>query len=902
MQDAIALAADTLQGSPKPEDLEPLNFTQFVRESWPILEPGRDFLNNWSVEAIIDHLSAVAYGDIKKLVINVPPGSMKSLLTCVMLPAWIWGEVNPGFRMIFSSYANALAVRDSTKCRRLIKNPWYQRRYGHVFQILRDEDTKSKYENNRTGFRQCTSPKALGTGIRADLIVTDDPIKATEAASEKKRQFAVDWWNTEMSNRGSDRDARFIVIMQRLHEFDVAGSCIEQGYELLKIPQEYEPSNTIVTCLGWKDPRTEDGELMWPERFDEEFVESQQLVLGDYAYSGQHQQRPTPAEGGIIKRVYLEERYDFHNPPPFEAVMVTADTAQKPGVLNAYSVFLALGITQNKYYLIDVYRKKVDQPTLVEDFYNFCNKHKPSVALVEDKSSGAGLIQYAQKETRISVIPVKPEKDKETRLINESPALAARKLLLPMQGQTPWLFDLIDELTTAPNGEYMDQCFPPKTKIPVIDMDLNYNCCSPCQKSTMSLRNIENIQVGDKVFTHNGQWKKVLRSIENEFDGELLKVKPQGWLPVSMTPEHPVLCIRGSYYPSRTEKGKGEPEWIRASDLKLGDCVLEAIDKRVINVKKIDLAEITYRGGKHAQKLYQVTDKSIGFAGKRKIPRHINVDGDFCRLVGYFISEGSLGKRSIRFSFHTKETEYLEDVRDIVRNVFGIETCDVIQGNCHTLSFTSVILRTFLEQFGLNSLERNVPDWMSTLPKNLQIELLKGIFRGDGCITKNASDIEIYSYSTSSLKLVHDLKRIFYRLGIVPTLSVSRKNGCYQEIMGREKKVFSSPLYILKIAGQYASEMAEILGDKNIRLNIKQNRVGSKIEGGFVCRRIAKIELEPYTGTVYNLEVEEDNSYHTDSFVVHNCDALSQLLEYLRMTWQPKTGAALLRGKKKASN
>jgi predicted phage terminase large subunit-like protein len=842
MQDAIALAADTLQGPPKPEDLEPLSFTQFVRESWPILEPGRDFLNNWSVEAIIDHLIALVYGDIKKLVINVPPGSMKSLLTCVMLPAWIWGEVNPGFRMIFSSYANSLAVRDSTKCRRLIKSPWYQRRYGHVFQILKDEDTKSKYENNRTGFRQCTSPKALGTGIRGDLVAClpynelistdagllkigeivekeltpkvkgfdhatgkvvwaeilnhqknpfrpltqiktdrrqleltddhevyvlgkgyvcaasivigdliitehekqtrnpnlprmqagifystqqdfsilhlpvllqqqarssndllfclwnqvlsfsrarskkccelllqsllrqdklrksqfslsirenrdylhslpktifretwnswpskdllirlscpcskdtgagtsnlsllqsivfcserqknrllfpklcqqgswpqndgkwqqqlcawglrwrvsnffpqstcqvnsvqgqgglpnlwhdrsptwfqtlfsphqlhqegrstresdqsvpflsrrnaweskqsnplaieivravnrsqrvesctyniatstknyfashilihncDDPIKTTEAASEKKRQFAVDWWNTEMSNRGSDRDARFLVIMQRLHEFDVAGACIEQGYELLKIPQEYEPKNTIVTCLGWKDPRTQDGELMWPERFDEAFVESQQLVLGDYAYSGQHQQRPTPAEGGIIKRAYLEERYDYHNPPPFEAVMVTADTAQKPGVLNAYSVFLALGITQNKYYLIDVYRKKVDQPTLVEDFYNFCNKHKPSVALVEDKSSGAGLIQYAQKETRISVIPVKPEKDKETRLINESPALAARKLLLPMQGQTPWLFDLIDELTTAPNGEYMDQC------------------------------------------------------------------------------------------------------------------------------------------------------------------------------------------------------------------------------------------------------------------------------------------------------------------------------------------------------------------------------------------------------------------------------------------------------------
>jgi predicted phage terminase large subunit-like protein len=458
VNDALSVAADSLEGPPKPEGLEPLDFKHFVFQAWPILEPGRLFQSNWSIDAIIDHLSALAYGDIKKLVINVPPGAMKSLLSSVMLPAWIWGEVNPSFRMVFSSYANALAIRDSTKCRRLIKSAWYQRRYAHGFQILKDEDTKSKFENDRTGFRQCTSPKALGTGIRGDLIATDDPMKATEAGSEKKRQLAVDWWNTEMSNRGSDRDARFLVIMQRLHEFDVAGSCIGQGYELLKIPQEYEPKNTIVTCLGWKDPRTEDGELMWPERFDEAFVESQQLVLGDYAYSGQHQQRPTPAEGGIIKRAYLDDRYDYQNPPPFETIMVSADTAQKPGVLNAYSVFLAVGITQNKYYLVDVYRKKVDQPSLVEDFYNFCNKHKPSVALIEDKSSGSGLIQYAQKETRISVVPIKPVQDKETRLINESPALAARKLLLPMQGQTPWLFDLIDELTTAPNGEYMDQC------------------------------------------------------------------------------------------------------------------------------------------------------------------------------------------------------------------------------------------------------------------------------------------------------------------------------------------------------------------------------------------------------------------------------------------------------------
>jgi predicted phage terminase large subunit-like protein len=454
----IAQASDALLGPPKPDDIEPLDFKAFVEGCWHLLEPGREFQDNWSVNAIVDHLSAVAYGDIKKLVINVPPGSMKSLLTAVMFPAWAWGEVDPTLRWLFSSYASALAIRDSTKCRRLIKSPWYQARYGHQYQILKDEDTKTKFENNRTGFRQCTSPKGTGTGNRADCIITDDPIKVTEGSSEKKRQAAVDWWNTEMSNRGSDRNARFVVIMQRIHEFDVAGSCIEQGYELLKIPQEYEPSKAVITCLKWEDPRKIDGELMWPERFDEEFIESQQIQLGAYSYSGQHQQRPTPAEGGIIKREYLEERFDIDVPPEFEAIAVTVDTAEKPGVDNAYSVFLVFGVTRDKYYLMDVYRKKVDAPTLKTDFYDLCAKWKPNFALIEDKSSGAGLIQYGQKETRINIIPIKPEGQKEIRLINESPSFHARKVVIPKQGQRSWVFDYLDELTSAPNGQYMDQC------------------------------------------------------------------------------------------------------------------------------------------------------------------------------------------------------------------------------------------------------------------------------------------------------------------------------------------------------------------------------------------------------------------------------------------------------------
>jgi predicted phage terminase large subunit-like protein len=453
----IITAADYLKGPPKP-DFAPLSLKEFVISAWHVLEPARAFVPNWTMDAICEHLEAVTRGKIINLVINVPPGSTKSLTTAVMWPAWEWAEVNPSSRWLVATYEASLALRDSVKCRRVIGSRWYQERYGHRFKILPDEDNKKKFENDKTGFRQCLTPRGSGTGNRADYILCDDPHKVTEALSDKKRQFALDWWNTEMSNRGSDRMSRFVIIMQRVHEFDVAGACIEQGYELLRIPQEFEPQSSILTSIGWEDPRKTDGELMWPARFDHEYLETQRLKLGPYGYSGQHQQRPTPSEGGIIKRAYLDVRFDIDSPPKFDAIAVSVDTAEKPGIDNAYSVFLVFGITVNAYYLMDVYRKKVDAPTLKADFYDLCTKWKPNTVLIEDKSSGTGLIQYAQKETRLNVIPIKPEKDKIVRLIVESDTFAAHKVVIPQQGQRAWVFDYVDELTSAPNGQFMDCC------------------------------------------------------------------------------------------------------------------------------------------------------------------------------------------------------------------------------------------------------------------------------------------------------------------------------------------------------------------------------------------------------------------------------------------------------------
>ena len=285
-----------------------LDLGAYIEAAWHVVEPKREFVPGWHIDAIVEHLEAITAGEIRNLLINVPPRHSKSLNASVFWPTWIW-TTRPEFQWLFTAYAQSLSTRDSLKCRRLIQGSWYQARWGHVFRLTGDQNLKTRFDNDRTGYRLATSVEGSATGEGGDAIVCDDPHNIKEAESDLKRGAVLTWWDEVMSTRLNDpKTGAKVIIMQRSHENDLAGHILEQGgYEHLCIPTEYELPG-CVTGIGWEDPRHEEGELLWPERFTGSVIEDLKGPggLGPYAYAAQHQQQPTARKGGLFERGWFE--------------------------------------------------------------------------------------------------------------------------------------------------------------------------------------------------------------------------------------------------------------------------------------------------------------------------------------------------------------------------------------------------------------------------------------------------------------------------------------------------------------------------------------------------------------------------------------------------------------------
>jgi hypothetical protein len=204
-------------------ELATRSLAEFVRQAWLVIEPSTPFVPGWHIDAIIEHLEAVTYGQIRNLLINVPPRHMKSLLVSVFWPAWEWIRW-PERRWLFSSYGAQLSIRDSVKCRRLIESPWYQSRWAGRFALTSDQNTKGRFDNDRSGYRLSTSVGGAATGEGGDRVVCDDPHNVQEAESDSVRKATLDWWDVTMSTRVNDpKTAAMLVIMQRCHEQDLSG-------------------------------------------------------------------------------------------------------------------------------------------------------------------------------------------------------------------------------------------------------------------------------------------------------------------------------------------------------------------------------------------------------------------------------------------------------------------------------------------------------------------------------------------------------------------------------------------------------------------------------------------------------------------------------------------------------
>ena len=313
-----------------------LDFSTYI---WPVVEPAIPFVKGWVIEAICEHLEACAYGQIRRLLINVPPGFTKSLLTDVFFPAWIWGPQNkPHTRFLCAAYSEHLTVRDNMRCRSIIISDRYQRLWKDRFKVATDQFTKIKFANDKTGWKLATSVGGIGTGERADFVIVDDPNNPMEMESEVVRQSTKMWFTEVLPDRLNNQAlSAIIVIQQRTHEEDVSGIAIarEMGYTHLMVPMFHDTGRHCVTVLGydekgeevtWEDPRTEEDELAWPERFSFNIVKELERDKGEYAFASQYQQIPMPRGGSIIKSDYWQA-WKEKSFPGLEYILASLDTA-----------------------------------------------------------------------------------------------------------------------------------------------------------------------------------------------------------------------------------------------------------------------------------------------------------------------------------------------------------------------------------------------------------------------------------------------------------------------------------------------------------------------------------------------------------------------------------------------
>jgi len=468
---------------------------QFLCEGWRHIDSS-PFTHGWPIEAVAEHLQAVSDGELRRLIINIPPRCAKSSLTSVAFPAWVWAQQSisptsgPGVQFLHASYAQSLSLRDSVKCRRLIESPWYQERWGDRFRLTSDQNTKTRFDNDKNGSRLSTSVGSALTGEGGSIIVVDDPNAAQEAFSEATIQSTIDWWDNALSTRLNDpKTGAFVVIQQRLSEEDLTGHILSKNqgdWTHLCLPMRYEPERSFVTGIGWKDPRKEPGELLWPERFGEPEVDLLERQLGPWGAAGQLQQRPEPKGGGVIKRDWWS-LWEQDNYPPVEYIVASLDTAYTTKTENDFSAMTVWGTFSGgdqkaiatrvmnkdgelisavkrtyteehpKVFLMNAWQERLELHELVEKVLETMKRFKVDKLLIENKAAGHSVAQeirrlYGHEDFAVQLIDPKGQ-DKLARLHSVAHLFAEGLIYAPDRQYADMV---ITQCATFPRGKHDD--------------------------------------------------------------------------------------------------------------------------------------------------------------------------------------------------------------------------------------------------------------------------------------------------------------------------------------------------------------------------------------------------------------------------------------------------------------
>jgi predicted phage terminase large subunit-like protein len=475
-----------------------MSLAEFVKAAWHIIEPGQQYVHGFHIDFICAHLEAITDGELNddgtfynRLLVNVPPGTMKSLLIGVFWPAWEWGPRNmPHMRYVCASHSLDLAIRDSLRMRRLVTSEWYQFHWGDRVKITGDQNAKAKFETTATGFRQACAFTGI-TGYRGDRVIVDDPHSVDDANSDAKRKTATDLFKEAVTSRLNNPDrSAIVVVMQRLHEADVSGIILDNdmGYDHIMLPMRFDPNRACVTRLGYADPREIDGELLFPDRFPEHVVDRDEAAMGPYATAGQYAQSPEPRGGGIVKDAWWK-LWDKPEYPGIEYIVAALDTAytekseNDPSALTIWGVFSASG-EQASTRMVDRYGRPIESATavqsealgatakvmlmyawqdklnigpLVEKVEELCTRMRVDLLLIENKAAGHSVAQEIRRvynSAKFGVQMYDPKTlDKVARLYSIQHIFSEGMVYAPNKD---WAEMVIRQTSSFPRGAHDD--------------------------------------------------------------------------------------------------------------------------------------------------------------------------------------------------------------------------------------------------------------------------------------------------------------------------------------------------------------------------------------------------------------------------------------------------------------
>ena len=432
------------------------DFTWFAARCFDELNPQTNLAMNWHLEIIAAKLVEVRRGKIRRLIINLPPRHLKSLMASVAFPAWCLGH-DPSVQILCVSYAQDLADKLARDCRGIMMSPWYRRIFRTC--LAPHRQAVQEFITARQGYRLATSTGGVLTGRGADLILIDDPLKPDEALSDAQRKTANDWFSHTLYSRLNDkRSGAIVIIMQRLHEDDLVGHVLAQEpWEVVRFPAiaEVDEVHRIETIWGPRCFRRRQGEALHPAREPLDTLDRIRRSVGEYNFAGQYQQSPAPLGGGLVKAEWFRRYTEKDRPERFERIVQSWDTANKATELSDFSVCTTWGICGKKLYLLGLLRQRLEYPALKRAVREQQSLYCATEVLIEDKASGTQLIQELIVDGCHGVARYQPTMDKIMRLHAQTTAIENGFVYIPETA--PWLAEYLHEMTVFPNGKHDDQ-------------------------------------------------------------------------------------------------------------------------------------------------------------------------------------------------------------------------------------------------------------------------------------------------------------------------------------------------------------------------------------------------------------------------------------------------------------